>query len=109
MALVSGLDNQAACRKALSAVNFAVNSGLTNAIIAANGTVTLLKAAILALTPVAGSAPDALMQCAEGVQIGNTCGAIPSTTGVTTVAGLRALLTDNLPGVAATYTGELCQ
>lgn len=109
MALVSGQDNVQACRKALSAVNFAVNSGLTSTIISNNGTVALLKAAILALTPVAGSGPGALMQCAEGIQIGNDCGAIPSTTGVTTIAGLRALLTDNLPGVVSTYTAEMPQ
>lgn len=109
MALVSGQDNVQACRKALSGVNVAVLCGLTSTIINANGTVALLTAAILALSPGAGYGPDALRQAALGVELGNLAGAIPSTTGVTTVAGLRALLTDNLPGVSSTYTGELPQ
>lgn len=105
MAIVSGEDNKQSLLKGLSGVNFAVaNGALSDTIINANATVTLLMAAINAAALVAGSAQDALRQCANSLLLANIAGAVPSTTGVTTVAGLRALFTANLPDVAATYT-----
>lgn len=112
MAIVSGTDNQAACRKALSAINFAsLNGILTNALVNANSTVTTLINAMGNQALVAGDSQDAIRQCQTGVRIGNLTGAIPETTGVTTVAGLRNLVSANTPDVSdpTNYTAELPQ
>lgn len=112
MAIVSGTDNQAACRKALSAINYAaLNSILTDTIVNANSTVATLITAMGNQAVIAGSSPDAIRQCQTGVQIGFLAGAIPSTTGVTTVSGLRNLVSANTPDVSnpTTYTAELPQ
>lgn len=106
MAAVASMDYQQALLKGLSGVNFAVaNGALSDTIINANATVTLLVAAINAAALVAGDAQDALRMCADSLRLANIAGAVPETTGVTTVAGLRALFTANLPDVVSTYTG----
>ena len=102
-------DNRQALLKTLSGINVAVLGGLTDAIINANATITLLNAAILALAPLAGTAPDALRQATVGLRIGVLAGAIAETHTATTVATLRALVTPYLPGVASTYTASLPQ
>lgn len=105
MAVVQAEDFKPALLKGLSGVNFAVaNSALSDTIINNNATVTLLMAAINATALVAGDAQDALRQCANSLRLSQIAGAVPETTGVTTVAGLRALFTSNLPDVASTYT-----
>lgn len=109
MAAVAQEDFRQSLLQALSAINVGVLAGLTDAIVAANATVTLLIAAIRALPPLAGTAPDALDQIARGIRLGQLAGAIPETTGVTTVAGLRALVTANLPDVPTNYSGFLPQ
>ena len=112
MALVSGTDAQAFCRKSLSAINFAsLNSVLTNTLVNANATVPALINAMGNQAIVAGSAPDAILAMQRGVQMGFLAGAIPATTGVTTVAGLRALVSANTPDVSdpSTYTAEFPQ
>ena len=112
MAIVSGTDNQAACRKALSAINFAsANSILTDTIVNANSTVTTLITAMGNQAVIAGSSPDAIRQCQVGIRLGNLAGAIPETTGVTTVAGLRNLVSANTPDVSnpTSFTAELPQ
>lgn len=112
MAVVNSMDGQQACRKALSAINFAaLNSVLTDALIAANATVTLLIAAMLLQPVIAGDAQDAIRQMTIGLRIGNLAGAIPETHSVTTVAGLRALVSANTPDVSnpTTFTAELPQ
>ena len=109
MAIVSGTDNQAACRKALGAINFGAYNGLlTDTIVNANGTVTALINAVGNQPLVAGDSPDSILLVQRGIQIGNLAGAIPSTTGVTTVAGLRNLVSANTPDVSdpTTFTGE---
>jgi hypothetical protein len=109
MATVSGTDNQAACRKALSAINYAgLNGVLTDTNIAANATVTLLITAMGQAPMVAGLAPDAIGAMQRGLRIGNLAGAIPETTGVTTLATLRTLVSANTPDVSnpTTYTAE---
>lgn len=109
MAAVAQEDYRQSLLMALSSINFAVLAGLTDAIVNANATVTLLIAAINALPPLAGTSPDALSQIGRGVRLGQLAGAIPETTGVTTVATLRALVTANLPDVPPLYTGFLPQ
>lgn len=112
MAIVSGTDNQAACRKALSAINYAgLNGVLTDTNINANPTVTGLITAMGQAPMVAGLAPDAIIAMQRGVRIGNLAGAIPETTGVTTLATLRGLVSANTPDVSnpTTFTGELPQ
>lgn len=106
MAVVQNSDYKEAALKGLSGVNFAVvNSALSDTIINANATVTLLMAAINATALVAGDSQDALRQCANSLRLAQLTGIVPETTNVTTVAGLRALFTANLPDVAGTYTG----
>lgn len=112
MAVVQGTDNQAACRKALGAINFASNNSiLTDALVNANATVTALINAMGNQALVAGDSQDAILMCQRGVRIGNLAGAIPETTGVTTVAGLRALVSANTPDVSnpTTYGAETPQ
>lgn len=112
MAIVSGTDNQAACRKALSAINFAALNGvLTDTLVNANGTVTGLINAMGNQAVIAGDSQDAILAFQRGVQIGFLAGAIPSTTGVTTVVGLRGLVSANTPDVSnpTTFTAELPQ
>jgi hypothetical protein len=109
MAIVQGTDNQAACRKALGAINFAFYNGvLTDTIINANATVTALINAMGNQRVVAGDAQDAILMFQRGIRIGNLAGAIPETTGVTTVVGLRDLVSANTPDVSnpLTYTSE---
>lgn len=109
MAAVAQEDFRQSLLMALSAINMGVNAGLTDTIVNANATVTLLITAIEGLSPLAGTAPDALRQIGRGLRLGQLAGAIPETTGVTTVAGLRGLVTANLPDVPSTYTGFLPQ
>lgn len=112
MAIVSGTDNQAACRKALSAINFAaLNSIISDTLVNANGTVTGLINAMGNQAVIAGDSQDAILACQRGIRIGNLAGAIPETTGVTTVAGLRNLVSANTPDVSnpTTFTAELPQ
>jgi len=112
MAIVQGTDNQQACRKALSAINFAALNGvLTDTLVNANGTVTGLINAMGNQPLVAGDSQDAILAFQRGVRIGNLAGAIPETTGVTTVSALRALVSANTPDVSnpTTYTAELPQ
>lgn len=109
MATVSGTDNQAACRKALSAINFAsLNGILTDALVNANATVTALISAMGLQALVAGNSQDAILMCQRGLRIGNLTGAIPETHAQTTVSGLRTLVSANTPDVTnpTTYCGE---
>lgn len=112
MAVVSSMDGQQACRKALSAINFAsLNSILTDTLVNANATVTLLIAAMGNQAVIAGDSQDAIRQCQIGLRIGNLAGAIPETHSQTTVSGLRGLVSANTPDVSnpTTYTAELPQ
>lgn len=110
MAAVAQEDYRQSLLQALSAINFGVLAGaLTDTIVNANATVTLLITAVRAAAPLAGVGPDALDQIARGLRLGQLAGAIPETTSVTTVAGLRALVTANLPDVPSLYTGFLPQ
>lgn len=109
MAIVQGTDAQAFCRKSLGAINFAAQNGvLTNTLVNANATVTALINAMSNQAVIAGSSPDAILMMQRGVRMGNLAGAIPETTGVTTVAGLRGLVSANTPDVSNpdTYTAE---
>ena len=109
MAAVAQEDYRQSLLMALSAINVGALAGLTDTIVNANSTVTTLITAVLALPILAGTAPDALNAIARGLRLGQLAGAIPETHGVTTVAGLRALVTANLPDVPSTYTGFLPQ
>lgn len=109
MAVVAQEDYRQSLLQGLSAINVGVLLGLTDTVVNANGTVTLLIAAVRAFAPIAGAGPDALEAVARGLRLAQLAGAIPETTGVTTVATLRALVTANLPDVPSTYTGFLPQ
>lgn len=109
MAAVVQEDFRQSLLQGLSAINVGVLVGLTDTIVNANATVTLLIAAVRALSVTAGFGPEALEAVARGLRLAQLAGAIPETTGVTTVAGLRALVTANLPDVPSTYTGFLPQ
>lgn len=109
MAAVAAEDYRQSLLQALSAINVAERAGLTDAIIAANATVTLLITAVKALAILAGTAPDALEAISRGLRLGVNAGAIPETHSTTTVAGLRALVTANLPDVPTTFSGFLPQ
>jgi hypothetical protein len=109
MAIIAAEDHKNSLLMALSGVNVAALGGLTDAIVAANSTVTALQTAIEALPALAGTSPDGMRQASRGIRFGVNAGAIPETHGVTTVAGLRGLLTANLPGVDPLYTGALPQ
>lgn len=101
MAIVTGLDQQALCEKALGAINFAADNGvLTDTLVNANATVTALIAAMGLQALVAGDSQDSILMMQRGVRMGNLAGAIPETTAVTTVAALRALVSANTPGVS---------
>lgn len=109
MATVTGSDNQAACRKALSAINFAsLNGVLTDTLVNTYSTVTTLIAAMGLQPLVAGDSMDAIGAMQRGLRIGNLTGAIPETHAQTTVAGLRTLVSANTPDVSSptTYTAE---
>lgn len=109
MAVVTQEDYRQSLLMALSGVNSAALAGLTDTIVNANSTVTTLITAIEGLPILAGTAPDALKAITRGIRLGQLAGAIPETHGVTTVAGLRGLVTANLPDVPTTFTGFLPQ
>lgn len=109
MAAVAAEDYKQSLLQALSAINVGERAGLTDAIVNANATITLLITAILALPTLAGTAPDALQAIARGLRLGVNAGAILETHTATTVATLRALVTANLPDVPTTFSGFLPQ
>lgn len=109
MATVTSEDNRQACYMVLSGINVAVLGGLTDSIINANATVTLLQAAIEALALLAGTSAEALRQASRALRYGVNAGAIAETHTATTVATLRALVTPNTPDVPITFTGSLPQ
>lgn len=77
-----------ALRKGRSAFEFAVLCGLADADISnASGSFSTLIARINALTPLVGTAPDALRQAGRGVQMAANSGL--DITGLTTLAGVR--------------------
>jgi hypothetical protein len=107
MALINDADYKQNLTMALSGINVAVLCGMGDSTVSGNATITLLQAAIRALTPLAGTSPDALEEAARALRFAVTAGAIPETHGVSTVAALRALITANIPDVPSTYTGFL--
>ncbi len=109
MAVITIEDGRQFCRKALGAINFASDNGvLTDALVAANATVTLLINAMGNQALVAGDSQESIQMMQRGLRMGNLAGAIPETTGVTTVATLRALVSANTPDVSnpTTYHGD---
>lgn len=105
----TGQDNIDSWLMGLSGTNVAVLGGMVDSTISGNATVTLLIAAIQNLAPLAGTAPDALRQAGKGLRFAVNAGYLAETHSLTTVAGLRAVFTAQLPGVPSTYTGSLPQ
>jgi hypothetical protein len=83
-------DYQQVGTKVLSAINAISKLGGSDTTVSGNATIALLKAAIIALAPVAGAGPDANRECADGLQIGLDAGLLDSTHGVSTIAGLAS-------------------
>lgn len=109
MAAVAAEDYRQSLLQALSAINVAERAGMDDDDVNNNATITLLIAAVRALPILAGTAPDALEAIARGLRLGVLAGAIAETHTATTVAGLRALVTANLPDVPTTFSGFLPQ
>lgn len=106
MAVINDADYKQHLTQVLSGINVAVLCGMGDSTVSGNATMTLLAAAIRALSPVAGMGPDALEEAARAIKFAVNAGAIPETHGVSTVAALRALITANID-VPSTYTGYL--
>lgn len=84
------IDFQYGALMALSAVNAFSEVGATDTTVSGNATTAGLIAAILALAPTAGAAPDALRIVANGLQWGLNAGVIAASHGQTTIAGLAS-------------------
>jgi hypothetical protein len=87
-------------RIALETINTVVQIGaITNTVVNANATASALALAVentainASSTGIHQDQKYEMHRCARGIRVANTLGVIPSTTGVTTVAGLRALFT----------------
>src|SRR5262245_19665082 len=94
-------------KKVLSCINFATNCGATNSTWSGNATVAAVQVAVLALTPLAGTGPDALRACAKGIGDGVLIGAYSATHNLTTIAGAQAAVQAIDPSLPAGYTASL--
>jgi hypothetical protein len=90
----------------LGAINRIDEVGGADGTVSGNSTITTLAAAIIALPPVVGAGPDANRQIARGLRMGVNAGFIPETHGVTTIAGLAALVSNAMnPPLSSSYSG----
>lgn len=94
-------------KKVLSGINVATLCGATNSTWSGNATVTLVMAAVLALTPAAGFGPDALRAAAAAIGDGVLIGAYSETHGLSTIAGAQAAVQAIDPSLPAGYTAAL--
>lgn len=104
-------DFQQAGLKALGAVNKLGDVGATDSTVSGNATIALLIAAVLALSPTAGAAPDALRQVADGLQLALDAGLVDSTHGASTIAGLASTIQGRMAdiNVASTYEAAFAE
>jgi len=104
-------DFQQGAMMGLASANLIGAAGGTDSTVSGNATIALLRAAIEALAPTAGAAPDALRQISLGLQWALNAGAVASTHTATTRAGLAAIIQGNLTGIdiPSTFDGYLSQ
>jgi len=94
---------------ALSATNKISILGGSNSTVSGNATVAALAAAIRALAPIPGASPDLREKVAIGIEHGLLSGALASSHGYTTIAGMAAGIAAQLPGYDSTFAGFLPQ
>ena len=94
---------------ALSATNKIAILGGTNSTVSGNATVAALAAAIRALPPQAGTAPDLNEKVAVGIEHGLLAGVLSSTHGYSTISAMAAGIAAQIPGYDATFAGFLPQ
>jgi len=97
-------------KKVLTAINYLDKVGGTDALVAANSTVTLLIAAVKALPNTIGSEAQACAAIARGLALAVPNNILSESHGASTIAGLRTTvfnaISDTVP-VFPTFAGDL--
>src|SRR5262245_56299248 len=89
---INGMDFARGAMMGLAACNLMQEVGATDSTVSGNATIALLRTAIEALPPSIGAGPNAKTQISRGLQFALNAGAVSSTHGASTIAGLASTI-----------------